>query len=69
MKRSIEVDVLGEVRRAQRILRRVVRCLEARERVERKAGVRRKEEFEQRLTERERADAWEPSQADLAEQA
>lgn len=45
-KRITSLDVLGEVRRAQRILRRVVRYLEQQERAERRRGEKRKTKFD-----------------------
>lgn len=41
-RRITSLDVLGEVRRAQRILRRVERYLAQQERAERRAGEKRK---------------------------
>lgn len=45
-KRITSLDVLGEVRRAQRILRRVTTYLEQQERAEHRRGDKRKATFE-----------------------
>lgn len=44
--RNLNVDVLGEVRRAMRILRRVEQSIIQRERVEKRQGEKRKAAFE-----------------------